>query len=172
MFIASFRLIQSFHTKIISSIMIDLYIFSNYEYILLYSTENLVAMTWTINKAWRHSPLSTRRFQLLTVWYPLLQQLKCCIWICQGSLEAQIPHPQPNHWKKHGNFILTLSVQSDLTTFHIFWGSGPEGVDDLCFRIGEISPPSPSPPPYAHSLKSQFRGPDSSLEAQISVSRP
>ena len=46
-------------------------------------------------------------------------------------------------------------------------GSGPEGVDDLCFHTyGGFSPPPPPP------LKSQSRGPNSSLEAQISVLRP
>ena len=51
-------------------------------------------------------------------------------------------------------------------------GSGPEGVDDLCFHTyGEFSPPppppssSPSPPPHPPSPKP--RGPYPSLEAEI-----
>ena len=54
-------------------------------------------------------------------------------------------------------------------------GSGPEGVDDLCFHTyGGFSPPPPSSPPPSPSLplKSQSRGPNSSLEAQIPVLRP
>ena len=51
-------------------------------------------------------------------------------------------------------------------------GSGPKGVNGLCFHTyGEFSPSSPSPPP-SFPLKSQFRGPNSSLEAQIPVTRP
>ena len=55
-------------------------------------------------------------------------------------------------------------------------GSGPEGVDDLCFHTyGEFSPPppphSPSPSLWAHISAwrpiSQPRGPNPSLEAQI-----
>ena len=59
-------------------------------------------------------------------------------------------------------------------------GSGPEGVDDLCFHtcggFSPPSPPSPSPPPSNPSLeaqipvsrpKFQFRGPNPCLEAQI-----
>ena len=66
-------------------------------------------------------------------------------------------------------------------------GSGPEGVDDLCFHTyGEFSPPpysSASPPlqPPPPSLRahisawrpiSQPGGPNPSLEAQIPSSRP
>ena len=50
-------------------------------------------------------------------------------------------------------------------------GSGPEGVDDLCFHTYGGFSPSPSSftsPP----LKSQSQGPYSSLEAQIPASRP
>ena len=56
----------------------------------------------------------------------------------------------------------------------ILLGSGPEGVDDLCFHTyGEFSPSSPSsPPPPSLPLKSQSRGLNSSLEAQIPVLRP
>ena len=57
-------------------------------------------------------------------------------------------------------------------------GSGPKGVDDLCFHTyGEFSPPSspssPSlyPPPTSGPI-SQPRGPYPSLEAQIPVLRP
>ena len=53
-------------------------------------------------------------------------------------------------------------------------GSGPEGVDHLCFHTyGAFSPsPSPSSPSPPPPLKSQSRGPNSSLEAQIPVLRP
>ena len=66
-------------------------------------------------------------------------------------------------------------------------GSGPEGVDDLCFHTyGGFSPSSPPPPPPSlppsnPSLeaqipvsrpKSQSRGPNPSLKAQILASRP
>ena len=64
-------------------------------------------------------------------------------------------------------------------------GSGPEGVDDLCFHTYGGFSPSPSPPPTSPpsnpSLeaqipvsrpKSQSRGPNPSLEAQILASRP
>ena len=60
-------------------------------------------------------------------------------------------------------------------------GSGPEGVDDLCFHTyGEFSPPSspPSPPPHPPPLPpalrpiSQPRGSNPSLEAQIPTQRP
>ena len=45
-------------------------------------------------------------------------------------------------------------------------GSGPEGVNDLCFHTyGQFSPSSPSPPPSL-PLKSQSQGLNSSLEAQ------
>ena len=48
-------------------------------------------------------------------------------------------------------------------------GSGPEGVNDLCFHpYGGFFPP----PPPTSPLKSQSRGPNSSLEAQIPVLRP
>ena len=65
-------------------------------------------------------------------------------------------------------------------------GSGPEGTDDLCFHIGDISPPYPSayflPPPRrlypglkaqipVSKLKSQSLGSNTSFEAQIPVSR-
>ena len=54
-------------------------------------------------------------------------------------------------------------------------GSGPEGVNDLCFHTyGEFSPP-PSPPhpfPPASRPISQPGGPYPSLEAQIPVLRP
>ena len=50
-------------------------------------------------------------------------------------------------------------------------GSGPEGVDDLCFHTyGEFSPPSP-PSPASLPLKSQSQGPNFSLAVQIPVSR-
>ena len=46
-------------------------------------------------------------------------------------------------------------------------GSGPEGVDDLCFHTyGEFSPPSSYPP------SPQPPGPYLSLEAHIPASRP
>ena len=49
-------------------------------------------------------------------------------------------------------------------------GSGPKGVDDLCFHTyGEFSP-SPSPPP--HPPSPQPPGPYLSLEAHIPASRP
>ena len=54
-------------------------------------------------------------------------------------------------------------------------GSGPEEVDDLCFHTYggfSPSPPSPPPPPSLPPLKSQSRGPNSNLEAQIPVLRP
>ena len=52
-------------------------------------------------------------------------------------------------------------------------GSGPEGVDDLCFHTyGEFSPPPPPSSSPPSPLKSQSQGPNSSLEAQIPVSRP
>ena len=59
--------------------------------------------------------------------------------------------------------------------YNSFLGSGPEGVDDLCFHTyGGFSPPSPPPPPSPTSpfLNSQSRGTNSSLEAQIPVLRP
>ena len=47
-------------------------------------------------------------------------------------------------------------------------GSGPEGVDDLCFHTyGGFSPPPPPPPSSPPPPPS-----DPSLEAQIPVSRP
>ena len=47
-------------------------------------------------------------------------------------------------------------------------GSGPEGIDNLCFHTyGEFSPP-PSPP----SAPPQLRGPNSSPKIQIPVSWP
>ena len=50
-----------------------------------------------------------------------------------------------------------------------FLGSGPEVVDDLCFHTnGEFSS---SPSSSVYPLKSQSRGPSSSLAAQIPVSR-
>ena len=53
-------------------------------------------------------------------------------------------------------------------------GSGPEGVDDLCFHTYGGFSPSPPPPPSSLSLplKSQSRGPNFGLEAQIPVLRP
>ena len=53
-------------------------------------------------------------------------------------------------------------------------GSGPEGVDDLCFQTGEFSPspPPPSPLPLTSRPISQPRGPYPSLKAQIPVLRP
>ena len=58
-------------------------------------------------------------------------------------------------------------------------GSGPKGVDDLCFHTyGEFSPiPSPPPPPHpplptASRPISQPECPYPSLEAQIPVLRP
>ena len=57
-----------------------------------------------------------------------------------------------------------------------FLGSGPEGVDDLCFHTyGEFSPSSSSPsypPPPASRPISQPGGPYPSLQAQIPVLRP
>ena len=50
-------------------------------------------------------------------------------------------------------------------------GSGPEGVDDLCFHTYGRFCPSPPPPPSL-PLKSQSGGLNSSLEPQIRVSRP
>ena len=48
-----------------------------------------------------------------------------------------------------------------------FLGSGPKGVDDLCFHTyGEFSPPPPSSSPSSYPPSYP------SLEAQISVSRP
>ena len=56
-------------------------------------------------------------------------------------------------------------------------GSGPKGVDDLCFHTyGELSPPStrpsvcPSPP--VSRPKPQSQDPNPSLVAQILASRP
>ena len=46
-------------------------------------------------------------------------------------------------------------------------GSGPEGVDDLCFHTYGGFSPSPSPPPPPSLPPS-----NPSLEAQIPVSRP
>ena len=49
-------------------------------------------------------------------------------------------------------------------------GSGPEGVDDLCFHTyGGFSPSSSSPP---HPPSPQPRGPYLSLKAHIPASRP
>ena len=48
-------------------------------------------------------------------------------------------------------------------------GSGPKGVDDLCFHTyGGFSPP----PPPSLPLKSQSQDPNSSLEGRIPVLRP
>ena len=57
-------------------------------------------------------------------------------------------------------------------------GSGPKGVDDLCFHtFGEFSPsPSPPPPPSSTSpplwLRFLPQGPNPSLEAQIPALAP
>ena len=58
-----------------------------------------------------------------------------------------------------------------------FLGSGPEGVDDLCFHTyGEFSPSppsSPSPPQFPVSRpKFQSQGSNPGLETQIPASRP
>ena len=50
--------------------------------------------------------------------------------------------------------------------FFSFLGSGPEGVDELCFHTyGEFSPPPPPPP-------SPYPPPPPSLQAHILASRP
>ena len=83
------------------------------------------------------------------------------------------------------NKIVWLASLSSIRPKNCFLGSGPEGVDDLCFHTyGEFSPPPspPSPPSVRPSppleaqipvsrLKSQPRGSHPSLEAQIPVSR-
>ena len=46
-------------------------------------------------------------------------------------------------------------------------GSGPEGVDDLCFHTGKISPsPSPPFPSPSTPLNVEPQSPESSLKAQ------
>ena len=62
--------------------------------------------------------------------------------------------------KSQNRFIMLMAG----LIFLNFLGSGPEGVDDLCFQThGEFSPPpSPSPPPP----------PQPNLEAQILAWRP
>ena len=53
-------------------------------------------------------------------------------------------------------------------------GSGPEGVDDLCFHTyGEFSPPPPPPPPpYVRSSPPDSNpSPNFSLKAQLLASR-
>ena len=57
-----------------------------------------------------------------------------------------------------------------INTLIVLLGSGPEGVDDLCFHTyGELSPPASSPPPL--SGRPPLPDSNSSLEAQIPVSR-
>ena len=55
-----------------------------------------------------------------------------------------------------------------------FLGSGPKGVDDLCFHtFGEFSPsPSPSIHLYPPSFEAQILVPNPSLVAQILSERP
>ena len=61
-----------------------------------------------------------------------------------------------------------------------FLGSGPEGVDDLCFHTGEFSaytPPRDPNPSFkaqisALRLKSHPHGSNPSLEAKIPSSKP
>ena len=54
-------------------------------------------------------------------------------------------------------------------SYHTFLGSGPEGVDDLCFHTygGFFPPPSPPSPPLPPPSDS-----DPSLKAQIPALRP
>ena len=67
----------------------------------------------------------------------------------------------------YSNFCKSVSLSLCLSVCLSFLGSGPKGVDDLCFHIyWGFSPPSHPP------LKSQSRGPNPSLEAQTPVSRP
>ena len=86
----------------------------------------------------------------------------------------------------HRSIIVTWQPSNVLTQlFHLLLGSGPEGVDDICFHTcGGFSPPSSStfPPPTSNlSLddqipvlrpKSQPRGPNPCFEAQIPDLRP
>ena len=81
--------------------------------------------------------------------------------------EKEIRSPKGNMWSAIPVALLCMIVN---------WskgkqGSGPEGVDDLCFHTyGEFSPPPPPPPPSAPLP--QLRGPNSSPETQIPVSWP
>ena len=72
------------------------------------------------------------------------------------------------------------SVHNTIPIFFLFLGSGPAGVDDLCFHTYGVFSPSP-PPPSSPSLppqipvsrpKFQSRRPNASLEAQIPASWP
>ena len=55
----------------------------------------------------------------------------------------------------------------------LFLGSGPEGVDDLCFHTyGEFSPSPPPPPSPSYPPLPQSPGPYFSLDAHIPASRP
>ena len=95
-----------------------------------------------------------------------------------------------NVWKKKINYGLQVVLFPDnmnvgtvrgcsagkwVHILKVIWflGSGPEGVDDLCFHTGEFSPPPPSSsPPSTSRPISQPRGSYPSLEAQIPVLRP
>ena len=99
-----------------------------------------------------HSPLS----------HPLMPPL---------PLSLPLPFPLPYLFF---SLFLALFFSLCLIFFAPYLGSGPKGVDDLCFyTYGKFSPPpSPSfrtPLPPASGPISQPGGPYPSLEAQIPV---
>ena len=84
---------------------------------------------------------------------------------CSADLKYG-PCPSARDW---------VSRVTGLVKLRAVLGSGPEGVDDLCFHTyGGFSPSPPPSPPQSPASRPEFqsRGPNPSLEAQIPASRP
>ena len=88
---------------------------------------------------------------------------RCFTELTGGSACSETPQQEPVPW------LLKIISDNNPGLHSWFFGSGPKGVNDLCFHIhGEFSP-SPTSPPQILVWRTKFQspGPNPSLKAQI-----
>ena len=103
----------------------------------------------------------------------IFEKIMLCACACGKKCKMRVMHLARFSHTSDFNSLLHSRHVTILVPISSLLGSGPEGVDDLCFHTGEFSPlllPPPPSPPFSRPI-SQHRSQYPSLKAHIPVLR-